>query len=470
MSAVRQLTEIGVDTSFRQKLLRVVFFLTFPVFFVQSGFMNVDGMNEDLVLMLKNIDEIVTLLFVVLVYLLSRYHDGTFQKRLWMLLGVFLAQSAISAAINGVEINVAATSIFLFIKGYLFYLASARLTASEGFVKLVLLTLVASLVICTIVAFLQLAGFSLPWKLGYRLHLGMQSATSIFNHHTRWATASGLGVAAAMAFVIMLPQRKVWYALLLFLGAGLLLSTSRRHVISLPFAFFICAWVFFPDSVVRMRRILSYGAIAVVFAILLFPVLRNYARGTMEEYVEFARSRDRYVLYEGAWDLSTANPLLGRGPGTYGSWTSVRSDSPVYWELGIERWVPTQYRNGAPYASYLGEGGFVGLALILAIFTVMSRRILELSRRVHRPYDRTLAAMVFIMFVDGVLETLVHPFFTGSIATYIFFGSFGLLEARYRTICRTQAALGWNHSRQRSMVAAQRSRPAPREMEIAGAA
>ena len=450
---MQRFTEIGVDKGFRQRLLRVVFFLTFPVFFVQSAFVNIDGMSEELVLMLKNIDEIVTMLFVVLVYFLSRYHDGSFQKRLWMLLGVYLAQNAVSAVINDIEVSVAATSMFLFIKGYLFYVATARLTVSEGFVRLVLLTLVASLVICTIVAFLQLAGFSLPWKLGYRLHLGMQSVTSIFNHHTRWATASALGVATAMAFVLMLPQRKIWYGLLLFLGAGLLLSTSRRHVVTLPFAFFLCAWIFFPDSVARMRRILSYGAVAVVAAILLLPVLRNYAEGTMQEYVEHARSRDRYVLYEGAWDLSRANPLLGRGPGTYGSWTSVRSDSPVYWELGIERWVPVQYRNGAPYASYLGENGFVGLALVLMIFAAMGRRTVELARKARGPYDRTLAAMVFILFVDGVLETIVHPFFTGSIATYVFFGSFGLLEARYRTVCRTHAAVVWSRSRARPAAA-----------------
>ena len=424
---------LGLPDTVRDKFLRIYFFALFPTLFLQAAVVNIDAMPEHWISRLKSIDEAVVMGFVIAVALFSRYRPGTFHKKLRLVIAVFLGISALSAFSNNVPWSPATTSLFLFVKGYLLYFAVSRITATERQSELFVYFVAGTLLVCTAIAFLQVAGVNLPWHLDYRLHLGVQSATSIFNHHTRWATASSLGVAVAMALVICSPRERRWQILLVVLAIGMLMSTSRRHLVSMPLAFFVCSWVMLPTVAMRVRRFVTYGAVAALVVVMLIPVLAAFARGTYQEYVVHARSRDRYVLYKSGFELAVDSPVLGRGPGTFGSWPSVTSDSPVYWELGIERLVPTQYKNGAPYASYLGEGGFLGLVFVLGIFSLMGRRLAFLAERMTSKPDRILTGATLIIFANGLLETIVHPFFTGSIATYVFFGAFGLTEARYRT-------------------------------------
>ena len=113
----------------------------------------------------------------------------------------------------------------------------------------------------------------------------------------------------------------------------------------------------------------------------------------------------------------------------YGSWMSVLYESPVYAQLGISTLVPLQYRNGAPYAGVLGEGGILGFGLYLTIFVILVKKLVSSALHPRSQIHRLMANVSLMLVLGGMLESIVHPYFTGSIATYLCFMMVGLTEA-----------------------------------------
>ena len=402
----------------------------FILLFIQAAIVNIEGLPDSLISVIKPLEELFLIIIMIFSIFIVDYSRVFRFSSIQIMLFVFTLHLIGSAIYNNVTINIALSSWVLFIKGFMFYWVISKMQFNTSSFNKVIRLLIGFFIFCSIVAFLQLVGINLLWEPEYRLHFDSIATTSIFNHHTLWATAISLAVCISLGLYFP-EKKKIYLALFLVFFISLLLTTSRRHLVAIPFAFLITTFLLgtgFKKYIKLFRLFLLFGFIGLLF----LPWLITVAQGTFQEYVVQAETRDRFALYIGAVELANDSPIFGRGPGMYGSWPSLVYKSPVYSELGIDKIVKPEFMNGAPIAGFIGEFGWVGFSIISMMFFSVFKRIISLIRKSKDNYPVfQLGIVVLLLFFNGITETIVHPYFTGSIATYIFFGLMGLFESLF---------------------------------------
>ena len=168
---------------------------------------------------------------------------------------------------------------------------------------------------------------------------------------------------------------------------------------------------------------MTLSVVAVLILVVIGPRIIGIFGDTWDEYVVNAAARDRYDLYRGGFDLAVRSPIVGRGPGTFGSYASVLFHSSAYAELGIR--LPDSLKTGAPYASLLGEFGIAGVIAFGTFVALTIRALLPAARSPHATVVRAVASAAFVLVVDMTLESVVHVTFSDSLGSFIAFGSAG---------------------------------------------
>jgi hypothetical protein len=168
-------------------------------------------------------------------------------------------------------------------------------------------------------------------------------------------------------------KRRFLAALALLLG-GLFLSYSRQAFLALLLAGVACAWAH------RRRRIVAaWGLVAasylglgayVYFADIPIPA-SNIDRPVHERFlgpfsrdywiIDYTYGGRSYLLLEVGGRLLADAPLLGQGPGMYGTRASLLYRSPVYERLKIE----TRNLFDVYWVAILGQVGLLGVVAYL---------------------------------------------------------------------------------------------------------
>ena len=406
--------------------------------FVQSGVIRLPGLPTDARALFSRMDEVALLVLVLrtTVWLVAtnRGHIGravrTFPAALWGL-GILAGVGAISALLNRVELVQASVGIFLTVKAGLWLYVARYLRVNDRHVVLYGHVVSGLFIGALAVALLQLAGVSMPWHPNVRPISGEFAGTSIFSQHTVFGSSMAVAVGLGVAALALRGERGVG-ALVTGVGLlGIFLSSVRRLLISIPLAALLSIWATsrYRQTLADLGRLLRSRpgqlaaiAAAIVLVVVTGPRLVHLASDTWQEYVVNAANRDRYELYGGAVRLVVDSPLVGRGPGTYGSYTSVLYHSTAYAELGMR--ISNALKMGAPYASLLGEVGLLGAAAFVAFVALVLRDLLRIARRVTPTVERALATAAAFMIVDMLIESLVHPTFRDSfIVFFVFVGA-----------------------------------------------
>jgi len=363
---------------------------------------------------------------------------GRVHPWLWGL-AIFAAIGIASAVVNRVPVVTAGVGIYLSIKVGLWFFVAASLEVKPRWVVVFGYVLGGLFIGAVAVAVLQVIGVHTPWPTTERA--GGPAATSIWGQHTVFGSA--LSVAAGLAVVALsLPgERLAGLVLGAVAAVGVFLSSVRRLLVSIPVAL-LGLFLLLPAAarepvrrpLAALRRpavLVLTGAVLLGVAVVAAPRLANLAARTYEEYVVDAAARDRYELYGGAVRLVEHSPLLGRGPGTYGSYASVLFHSPVYGELGLR--VPNKYKMGAPYASLVGEFGLLGLVAFLAAIVLLARSLFRWTRGLTGSVGAALSAAALFMVVNMLIESVVHPTFRDSFIGFFVFVGAGLAAGFART-------------------------------------
>jgi hypothetical protein len=400
--------------------------------FAQSAIIRLDGLPPQLTHAASRADEIVLLALVVrTTAALVLQRRIPLPRPLWAL-GAFTAVGVMSAAVNGVEPLQAAVGLFLAIKaGLWLYVGRFLRVNDQAIVRYGYI--IGSLFLGTVViAVLQFAGVTMPWDPHVR-HSGALAATSIWNQHTAFGTALAVGVGLAVAG-LRLPGERMGASILAFANAiGIVLSSVRRLLLSLPASAIVTVWALPTGErhallgsarVVRRPVVLaSIAAGLALVAILAGPRFIQIADDTWNQYVVDITTRDRFRLYEGAVQLVENSPLLGRGPATYGSYASVIFDSPAYAEVGFDR--PDKVKMAAPYGSLIAEYGLLGVLSFAAFVALLFGALLPIARSGIGTVPAALAAAGIFMLVDMVIESVVNPVFSNSFVTFFVFVGIG---------------------------------------------
>jgi len=405
--------------------------------FAQSAVMRVDSIPDVVRMTASRFDEI-TLLALALRFavpqLLAR--RWTIPGSLWAL-GLFALIGVVSAFVNGVPIAPASVGLYLAVKGGLWLYVGLNLRYQRR-VLLRYVSLIGTLFFAVIgLAILQFAGVTLPWDPHIR-RSGELAATSIWNQHTVFGSA--VAVAAGLSVLMLrLPGWRM-YGAALAIGAlvGIILSTVRRLLVSIPLAAVAVVTTLPPaerrrhlhDASHLARRPLVIGVLAAVLVVAGFAIGPRMSRvviDTWDEYVVHAEDRDRYSLYRGGWELAMESPLVGRGPGTYGSFASVLFDSPAYAEVDVS--LPDGLKMGAPYASLLGEFGILGLGLYVAFLILVARHLVRIARDRHATVSRAMASAGVFLIVNMAVESVVHVTFSDSFVAFFAFSCIGAASA-----------------------------------------
>ena len=419
--------------------------------FIQSALVRLDTLPPQLISALSRADEIVlAALLIRVTYAALRGRNLSLRRPLWALVG-FAAIGVASAIFNGVGPAETGLGIYLAAKTGLWLFVGLQLEV-DTHVLARYMYLIGALFLGVIgVAMLQVLGVPLPWHPTERA--GVIAATSIWNFHTAFGGA--LSVAVGLSVVAFrLPGERIG-ATVLVVGsvAGVLLSTARRLLASLTFAA-VATVVALPQgargylraAVTLLRRpaVLALFVIALVFtAGIVGPRMVNLAKLTYQRYVVQLTSRDRYLLYEGAFRLVERSPLLGRGPATYGSYASVVVHSPAYAEVGYKRPRASMVVGGQT-ASIFAEYGILGFAAFAAFLVLLVRALIPIARGTSGTLHAALATGGIFMVTNMVIESIVNPVFSNSFITFFAFTGIGIAMKLHTSTTPDGAGAVWD--------------------------
>ncbi|HET9345134.1 MAG TPA: hypothetical protein VFO05_05475 [Candidatus Limnocylindrales bacterium] len=411
-----------------------------PWLFLQAALIRLPEIRGSLRAVISASDEIILVMLVgwVVLRAVRRPAPLIVPRALIPIVG-FVIVGGISAVLNAVAPAQALSGMLLGTKAAAWFFVFANLVIDvERLVRYY--TFIGVLFFITAaIGLAQWLGLDVPWVTHTR-RTGEVAATSIWNQHTVFGSAMAIGVGLAVAAISLPRTRRQGFALLVATSIGVVISTVRRLHVALPVSALIVIvalgqWRGALDRsravvrrVVADRRWLlaALGGI-VLAAALIIPYGVRMGASLWDEYVVDAADRDRYELYGGAATLLARSPLVGRGPGTYGSWASIVFDSPAYAEAGVS--LPDRLKTGAPYASLAAEFGLAGTLLFFAFIVMSFRTMIAIARSVPETVRGALATGVAFLIVDFAIESVVHIAFVDSFAAYFAFGTAGLVLA-----------------------------------------
>jgi len=400
--------------------------------FVQSALIRLDPLPAEVRQGISRGDEVVLLALVLrTAVVLAIRRRFELPPAVWPLI-IFGVIGVVSGLANDVQPVAAALGVYLSVKAGLWLFVAYHLRVDQRTLVRYCYVIGGLFIGAVLVAVVQFAGVVMPWEPHVR-PVGEVAATSIFNQHTVFGSALAVAVGLAVA-AFRLPGERLGAAVLAgTAGLGIILSSVRRLLISLPVAA-VATYLALPgdersrlrEAARALRRPMALAGLAVaavVLAVVIGPRMVRLATSAWDQYVVDLASRDRYVLYEGAVELLGRSPLLGRGPGTYGSYVTIIFDSPAYNEVGVH--LRDGLKMGAPYASLAGEYGLYGVLAFAAFVVLLGRALLPLARGTPGTLSTALAVAGIFMLVDMSIESVVHVSFSNSFVSFFVFVGIG---------------------------------------------
>jgi O-antigen ligase len=405
----------------KEAFLATGIFLIFQAAIVRN--MTVLGSPEEITNLLNRTDEVIWAYFIC--YILLHNYKGEiwrFEKtNLEFIAIAFAFIGLLSTFFNHNSVLWASVSIFLALKGFFIYWISRNLSLDEYKIKLFFKIIIYILVLTAIIGILQYFGVRI-FTLSSDERLGVRVTRSIFAHHGIFGSLMAVGIALSVGLKLGTKKNK-WLYIAFIMAFGLLASTVRRNVLGITFG--ILFVMLFYRKFRIPKKYIYYFLIIFVFIFAIFSGrFSNIIESTQEEYG--IAVHPRYFLYYGAYEIAKNKPLLGEGPGTYGSYISIISKSKIYQKYGII--VEDNYKMDAFWAMIVGEYGIAGAILyLLLLFTLFRTLLNSFPKNDNKPFIKGLYIGYLVFFINFLFESLLSASFSKSLFAFIFFAGIGLL-------------------------------------------
>lgn len=381
------------------------------------------GSPEGILNLIKRTDEVIWAYFICYI-LLHNYKGNSWQLKkthLESMAIVFAFIGLLSTFFNHNSVLWSSVSIFLALKGFFIYWISKNLSIDEYKVILFFKSIIYILVLAAIIGILQYLGVPI-FTLSSDERLGVRVAQSIFAHHGAFGTLMAAGIALSVGLKLGTKNNK-WLYLTYILVFGLLASTVRRSIIGITLGI-LFVMLFYRRFRIPKKYIYYFLGIITFTFVLFYGRFSNMITGTQEEYKNV--SKPRYFLYYGAFEIIKNKPLLGEGPGTYGSYVSIVIKSKVYQKYKIV--VEDRYKMDTFWAMILGEYGILGTIIFCSLLLILFRGLLiAFPKNDTKPFLKGLHIGYIILFVDYFVESFFSPIYAKSLYSFIIFAGIGLL-------------------------------------------
>lgn len=360
----------------------------------------------------------------------------------------FLLLAAVGALNNGIGVKLGVLDAYLVMKGFLLYavvcqyswtVADVRRGAKVG-------------VWVSIVAFaLILANLAIgaPWYALFANHGWVVSRGGIdvpvgpFGHPGAAGQALALIAAAAVAFGIAIGHNR-WSWSVLLISVPLTLMTLRRKAI-LGLVGAVAAAVSIDRSARRRALPVLVVALVGILAVTGRDVVNAY-HATYDEYVRDASDAPRTMLYRASFDLANDRFPIGAGLGRFGTSVAFENYSPIYYQLGFDKYYGFRPKTGnfatdTYWPGIIGEGGWFGLIAVAAALALAARPCLRLVRTRISPEHRFVGLVGVAWSVEFALESFAAPVYNTAPLYPLLFLALGVGAALDRSDIRSIGAL-----------------------------
>ncbi|GEM_PF-6503115 len=289
---------------------------------------------------------------------------------------------------------------FFILLGCAFCFLLARQGARSGRAVSFLIVLQAIAAVFVTVGLMQLLGV-LPhdwWR-------PRQFMASTFVNHNHFAAYLELIFPAGCLVCFAAPLKPVERFILavssFLVGIGIVLSCSRGSWLSLLIASgFGLAWFAARGKKIRWNR-RSAGMALVSLAVFGFLVsqppvfsrLLSLLNAQADPSVQM-----RPAMWRGTWDLIRENPWTGQGVGSF------VFDFPRHRPAGLYRLINYAHND---YLQLVAEQGLVGLLIIVAIASLLFRRIVRLVRLSQTPWKQAFGIGGLMGLISLALHSLI---------------------------------------------------------------
>ena len=370
-------------------------------------------------------------------------------------LAVFLAAGIVSSLVNGVPASVVGPGLVLLLKGFVFFylVASMRLEVED--VRRMALPILAVTMLVTAIGAVQLLSptvasdiLRLPSAGGQRGALDVVS--SVFTHPALFGWLTAFASLFLYARFTVLHTR--WaLPVALMLNAGTLLSGRRAPVIGLVAGLVVGAARQISSGRAQLR---VWALVAVTVLVVLaasVPLLGDFYRRTVDQYARqlelaaevFADAPDdaviqplhpRVALYVGSAAVARDELPFGAGIGRYASHMSREVYSPVYDAYGLDRVYGLRERHPIAvtdtfWPMVLGETGVIGLIGAGLFFGAVAMRLWFAAGASRRPEVQAFALGALLVFVEGLVRSLISAVYLAPPIAYFVFGAAALALA-----------------------------------------
>ena len=401
---------------------------------------------------LRHIDEIVVpILFIAAALRIRPWRRGLIEPlREGALLVMFVAGVG-SSLVNGVPGSVWPLGLFLLLKVFAFlYIVLWHDFDAADVRQLYPLVLGIGVVVLslTVVEVVDPVGFRRALNLSSIAvpREGLPSVKSLFNFPVlfAWFTAF-VGLYLFAAYVVL---RRWW----LLVGAALFsvgtVLAGRRRAIAGVGAALLAGVARYGRSARSLRTTFTawwpVAASALVIALVFLPSLVGLAGMTIDpsSATPGAGTPDaRVALYKTSVLIARDDFPFGAGLGRYGSGTSRNPYSPVYAEYGLDQIdglspQRSSFVTDTFWPRILGETGVIGLGALILFTLVLTVELWRAARAEHSDaLTRAFLLGSWMIFVQGLVETLASSMFDSPPRIYLLFGAVAvaLSIARQRT-------------------------------------
>jgi hypothetical protein len=383
------------------------------------------GSPETIINLIKRTDEVIWAYFVCYI-LLHNYTGKTWRfkkNNLEFIAIAFAFIGLLSTFLNRNSIIWSSVSIFLALKGFFIHWISSNLSLSEYKTKLFFKALIYILTLTAIIGILQYFGVQI-FTLSYDERLGVKVARSIFAHHGVFGSLMAAGIALSIGLRLSTKNNK-WLFIAYILAFGLLASTVRRSIIGIILGI-LFVMLSYRKFRIPKKYIYYFLGIIAFTSIIFHGRFSNIIEGTQEEYG--IAVHPRYFLYYGAYQILKNKPLLGEGPGTYGSYVSTITKSKIYEKYNIL--IAEKFKMDTFWAMIFGEYGILGGLFFCLLLLILFRNLLRtFPKNDSDPFLKGLYIGYLILYVDYLVESFFTPIYSKSLYSFILFGGIGLLTS-----------------------------------------
>jgi len=335
----------------------------------------------------------------------------------------------------GVPIMVTGSAFIILLKGFLVFYIFAHLSFKEQDTRqyLKILGIVAGVIL-----FLGLVDFIHPVRFreaignvgGMGQRFGIPIIKSIFVHPGIFGWFCAFVALFNLALYFTTKKKRFFFLFIAFVF-GVIFSTRRK-----PMAGVVVAALMGMQALPLRRRIkigLALGTLAVFLGFLFAPQISGLIQKTFQIYIfsphpmEIARNK----LYLTSMEIAKDYFPLGAGLGRYGGDIAARYYSPIYVKYGLDQVYGLgpngHFLDDTFWPMILGELGIIGFFFYIWVCLRLLVFAWQSQKKFDSPLKKAFALGTFMVFIEGLVESLADPVFVKPPEAYFLFGAMGVL-------------------------------------------